>query len=106
MEGQCDPLPEQRGYEIRLEGSQQPQKVMINGEEVSQWTYNPATLQTTIHVPRRDKRQPVTVTAIAQDGISALGEKSFISLNDVFTRQTPNTKNTITARHPSATRPL
>jgi hypothetical protein len=36
--------------------------------------YDPETLTTTVHVPMRDKRQPVTVTAVAEGKISALGE--------------------------------
>lgn len=72
--GRCDALPDQRQYEIRLEGSRQPQGVMIDGAETADWTYDPETLTTTIHVPMRDKRQPVTITAVAEGMISALGE--------------------------------
>jgi len=74
VEGRCDALPPQRGYELRLEGSQQPQKVTIDGAETADWTYDPKALTTTIHVPPRDKRQPVAVTAVAEGGTSALGE--------------------------------
>jgi len=74
VEGRCDVLPDQRQYEVRLEGSRQPQKVMIDGVETVDWTYDPGTLTTTIHVPMRDKRQPVTITAVARGRISALGE--------------------------------
>jgi len=74
VEGRCDALPDQRQYEIRLEGSRQPRQVTIGGVETDGWTYNPATLTTTIHVPMCDKRQPVTITAIAEGKISALGE--------------------------------
>ena len=74
VEGRCDALPELRGYEIRLEGSRPPERVMIDGVKVSDWTYNPETLTTAIHVPMRDKRQSITVTAIAKEGILALGE--------------------------------
>ena len=74
VEGRCDAPPARRGYEIRLEGSRPPQTVTIDGAETADWTYNPETLATTIHVPARDKRQPVTVTAVAEGGMSALGE--------------------------------
>ncbi len=73
-EGRCDALPNQRQVEIRLEGSRQPKKVMLDGTEIGDWTYNPETFTTTIHVPMRDKRQPVTIIAVAEGGISALGE--------------------------------
>jgi hypothetical protein len=72
-EGRCDALPDQRQVEVRLEGSRQPQKVMLDGTAIGDWTYNPETLTTTIHVPMRDKRQPVTIMAVAEGSISALG---------------------------------
>jgi hypothetical protein len=74
VEGQCDLLPRQRSFEIRLEGSRQPDRVLLNGVELHDWSYDPQALQTTIHAPALDKEQPVTVTALARDGISALGE--------------------------------
>jgi len=74
VEGRCDVLPDRRQYEIRLEGSGQPQKVMMDGAETVDWTYDPERLTTTIHVPMRDKRQPLTIAAVAEGKISALGE--------------------------------
>jgi hypothetical protein len=74
VEGHCDALPDKRGYEIRLEGSRQPDQVMLDGIDFSDWHYEAEHLRTTIHVPRRDKGQPVAVAAIAEGGISALGE--------------------------------
>jgi hypothetical protein len=74
VKGRCGALPPQRGYEVRLEGSRQPHKVAIDGAEMADWTYDPEALTTTIHVPPRDKRQPVAVTAVAEGGMSALGE--------------------------------
>ncbi len=74
VEGHCAALPDRRGYEIRLEGSRQPERVMVDGAETAGWTYDPDKLTTTVHVPARDKRQAVTVTAVAQSQISALGE--------------------------------
>ncbi|MGD9315956.1 MAG: glycoside hydrolase family 31 protein, partial [Anaerolineae bacterium] len=74
VEGQCDLLPAQRGFEIRLEGSRLPDQVLLDGAELRDWHYDPEALRTTIHVPARDKGQSVTVTALARDGISALGE--------------------------------
>jgi len=73
-EGRCDALPAQRGYEVRLEGSSRPRQVAIDGTETTDWTYDPDALTTTIRVSKRDKRQAVTVTAIAEGKISALGE--------------------------------
>jgi hypothetical protein len=74
VQGRCDALPDRRGYEIRLEGSRQPQEVTLDGRETRDWTYDPNSLSTTIHVPARDKRQPVAVVAVAETEISALGE--------------------------------
>jgi alpha-glucosidase len=74
VEGQCATLPTRRGYEIRLEGSRRPDRVMLNGVQASDWSYDAQALRTIIRVSRRTKAQAVTVTAIATDGISALGE--------------------------------
>jgi hypothetical protein len=74
VEGRCDVLPDQRQYEIRLEGSRRPERVTVDGADAASWTYDPETLTTTIPIPMRDKRQPVTMTAVATGGISVLGE--------------------------------
>ena len=74
VEGGCDALPGERGYEIRLEGSRQPDEVMLDGEEIAGWRYDAQNLRTTIQVPPRDKGQPIRVTARSSGGISALGE--------------------------------
>jgi hypothetical protein len=74
VEGRCDALPDRRAYEIRLEGSRRPQRVTIDGAETSDWTYHPATLTTVIQVPMRYKGKPLAVVAVAEGGISALGE--------------------------------
>jgi hypothetical protein len=74
VEGRCDALPDRRGYEVRLEGSRAPDSVIVDGADTADWTYDPETLTTAIHVSLRDKRQPLTVTAFAEGGISALGE--------------------------------
>jgi len=74
VEGRCDALPDRRGYEIRLEGSRRPQSVAIDGEETINWTYHAEALTTVIQVPMEDKGKPLTVVAVADGGISALGE--------------------------------
>ena len=74
VEGRCDALPDRRGYEVRLEGSRAPDSVAVDGADTTDWTYDPETLTTAIHVSPRDKRQPLTVTAFSEGGISALGE--------------------------------
>lgn len=73
VDGHCSVLPRQRGYKIRLEGSQQPNRVMLNGMEVSDWCYDPQSLRTTIRISPCDKSQSITVTAVAEEGIPALG---------------------------------
>jgi len=74
VEGRCTTLPEGRAYEIRLEGSRRPQKVTIDGQETPDWNYHPESLTTTVQVSKRDKRVLLRVTAVAEGGISALGE--------------------------------
>jgi alpha-glucosidase len=74
VEGCCDALPGERGYEICMEGSRQPGEVMLDGKELAGWWYDAETLRTIVQVPARDKRQPIRVTARATGGISALGE--------------------------------
>lgn len=74
VEGRCDVLPDRRRYEIRLEGSRRPQSVAIDGEEVVDWAYHAETLTTVIQVPMRDKRASLTVVAVADGAISALGD--------------------------------
>jgi len=74
VEGRCDALPGKRGYEIRLEGSRQPDQVMLDGAEMLDWRYDGEILRTTIQVPPRDKGQSVSIIATAKGSISALGE--------------------------------
>jgi hypothetical protein len=75
VEGRCAALPKARAYDIRLEGSRRPAHVMIDGAETADWTYDAAALATIIHVPLRDKGQPVRVTATMDAQISALGDE-------------------------------
>jgi hypothetical protein len=72
VEGSCDALPAARSYEIRLEGSQVPTKVSVNGMQINQWTYQPETLTTVISVPPTPKNQAVTVNAFGAGSLSAL----------------------------------
>jgi hypothetical protein len=74
VEGGCDVLPDQRRYELRLEGSQRPNKVTVDGVQIADWVYDSDLLITTIQVPEHDKRRSMTVVAIAEGKISALGE--------------------------------
>jgi len=79
VKGRCDALPKERRatsgcLAIHLEGSTQPQKVRIDGVGTTDWTYNPETLTTIVHVPIRDKQKPVKITAWSKNKISALGE--------------------------------
>jgi hypothetical protein len=74
VEGRCGALPDRRGYEIRLEGCRPPERVMLNGQEITDWQHDPAALRTTIRLSPRDKGKPVMVTAVAGGGLSALGQ--------------------------------
>lgn len=73
VEGGCDTLPRERQLAILLEGSRQPQSVLVDGVGTTDWDYHPETLTTTVHIPMRDKRKPLTVTAWCGTGMSALG---------------------------------
>ncbi len=91
VEGHCDALPSERGYDILLYGSYQPQVVMLDEAETADWEYNPETLTTIVHVPMRPKSQPVTITAFASSKSShqmvALGDErnAQLALADVRT---------------------
>jgi hypothetical protein len=74
VEGRCLALPAERRWTVILEGSRQPQRVLLDGAGYADWVYNPQTLTTAIHLPLRDKGQGATVTAWSQHRISALGE--------------------------------
>jgi alpha-glucosidase len=81
VEGRCDALPDERGYDVLLHGSHCPEVVMLEDDAdqagaTADWEYNPETQTTIVHVPRRDKRRGCTVTAFAQRAIVALGEGS------------------------------
>ena len=76
VQGQCAALPRRRGYELRLEGSRCPDRVLLDGRETGNWTYDSSRLTTIIHIPKREKTDPISVQAIAAGGISALDEES------------------------------
>ncbi len=69
----CNRPAHARRYEIRLEGSARPDRVLVDGAEAA-WDYDAAALRTTLHVPARSTAQGVTVTAEAAGGIVALGQ--------------------------------
>ena len=73
VEGRCEALPRCRSYEVRLEGSRRPHRVLLDGVEFDDWDYDPEALRATVQVPLRDKQQPVEIVAEAEDGLSALG---------------------------------
>jgi hypothetical protein len=73
VEGRCETLPDERGCVIHFQGSRQPTAVTVDGVGTKDWTYNPETLTTSVHVESRDKRQPLAVTIWNPNGISALG---------------------------------
>ncbi|MBN1872638.1 MAG: DUF5110 domain-containing protein [Anaerolineae bacterium] len=74
VEGHCDALPSERGYEVHLMGMNPPTKIKVNGTTTSQWTYDPQSLKTTLHLPKQTKQQATEVTVIAETSIVALGE--------------------------------
>ena len=114
VEGRCDGLPEQRSYEIRLEGSRPPEKVLLDGVETRQWTYTAQALVTRIVVPARNKRQPTFLTVIGKTDLSAAGEvhnrQLILSdlqkiLGDRFTPDVPIFQPTDSLQHQSIQSP-
>jgi hypothetical protein len=79
VEGRCDALPSERGYDVLLQGSHCPEVVTLdesaNSGGVADWEYNLETQTTIVHVPHRDKRQSTKITAFARQEIVALGEE-------------------------------
>jgi alpha-glucosidase len=73
-EGRCPALPSTRSLEVRLLGSLPPEFVLVDGQSHSSWTYDAASLTTTVHISDRDRRASVEVTASSSAGMSALGE--------------------------------
>jgi alpha-glucosidase len=72
-QGACPAMPAERSYEIRLEASRAPLKVLVDGVETSAWRYDPESLVTVIDVPPRDRRRATTVLALDSGRLSALG---------------------------------
>jgi alpha-glucosidase len=73
VEGRCDALPGERAWEVRLHGCQEPRHVVVSNQDVADWDYDPARRTVTVHVPRRGKRRPLTVTVLTEGPITALG---------------------------------
>jgi hypothetical protein len=71
--GRCDTLPRQRACQIRLEGSSQPDQILVDGVEITDWTYDPDNLVTTISLPMQEKHQGIHLMALATGGLSGLG---------------------------------
>jgi hypothetical protein len=71
--GHCAVLPPERAWEVRLRGCREPSHVVVNNVDIADWDYDPAKRTVTVRTPRRDRRQPVTVTALAEGCLVALG---------------------------------
>jgi len=80
VEGNCTALPSARSYEIRLEGSLEPQDVSVNGIKTDQWTYQVETLTTIINLPAVSKHQETKVVASGADSLVAIGDRHNLSL--------------------------
>ena len=74
LEGRCPALPEERAWEIHLEGSRRPERVLVDGVESQDWRYQPSTLTTVILLPRRSKREAITIEAIGASSLVAPGK--------------------------------
>jgi hypothetical protein len=82
--GRCPALPEERAWEIRLEGSRRPDHILVDGVEITDWRYQPTTLTTYIDVPLRSKQEAITITAIGETSLVAPGKarNSSLALGD------------------------
>jgi hypothetical protein len=74
VEGRCPALPLQRAWEIHLEGSRKPQRVLLDEVETHDWRYQPETLTTIIQVPMRSKPRGLTLTAHSDSSLVAVGK--------------------------------
>ncbi len=74
-EGYCPALPAGRSYEIRLEASLRPDKILVDGSEVTDWTYDSEFRVTSLCIPHRDKRQETRITVLGKEGLSAAGPR-------------------------------
>jgi hypothetical protein len=72
--GRCPALPEERAWEIRLEGSRRPDHILVDGVEITDWRYQPTTLTTYIDVPLRSKQEAITITALGERSLVAPGK--------------------------------
>jgi alpha-glucosidase len=72
VEGFCEILPRQRSYELRLEGTHQPDRVTINGQESSDWGYDAQSQIITIQTGLQDKNQPVKIVVQVNKGALSL----------------------------------
>jgi len=74
VEGRCPALPGQRAWEIHLEGSRKPQRVLLDGVEMHDWRYQSETLTTIIQAPMRSKPHGFTLTAYSDSSLVAVGK--------------------------------
>ena len=52
-EGSYEGMPESRDIEVQFWAQEQPWQVMVDGREVSDWTYDEVLRRLTIHLPKR-----------------------------------------------------
>jgi hypothetical protein len=69
VEGHCNALPTERSYEIRLERTSKPSKVLVDGNEANDWGYDAQTATTTLNLPPQSKSQPLQLAIIAENAI-------------------------------------
>jgi hypothetical protein len=70
VEGFCAELPPKRTITVRLEQSNLPGVVLLNGAPHSVWRYDRATYATVIDLPHQPKTEALTVTIIAEGGLA------------------------------------
>jgi alpha-glucosidase len=66
-------LPGAQRYELQLEGAQPPERMTLNGEALTTWSYDAAEMRLSITIPAAANSQQITVEAQAKTGIFGTG---------------------------------
>jgi hypothetical protein len=88
MKGQFEGMPTERAYELLFMGEDKPQSVTVDGQEVTDWSYDEATKTAVVNVPATSCQQNVVVRVQrAATGIEAIHDSQCIMHNQVYDLQ-------------------
>jgi hypothetical protein len=65
------PLPQR--YEMQLEGAARPERITLNGDPLTTWTYDAAQMRLSVSIPAAARDQQITIEAQTQTGIFRAG---------------------------------